>query len=302
MSDLDRRQFLEASALGAASLGLTGGLVGCSGQETAAEGVIIDTNVDILGWPFRELKYGAIPDLVSKLRRHKVKEAWAGSYEALFHKDIDAVNERLARACADQGDGLLVPFGAVNPAWPDWEEDLRRVDEVYGMPGIKLYPSYQNYSLGDSTVEELIRRATERGLIVIITVDMEDERVQHPRLDISAADPMPLTEILPEIPDARVLLANAFRHVRFDELKAITEQTEVLFDIARLDGAGGLEEALIFEDYRGADIPLERLVFGSHAPFFPIEASLFKFMESPLTEEQSNAIMYENVERWVRTA
>lgn len=299
MSQLDRRQFLEASVLGAASLGLSGGLAACGSQDAAGQGVIIDTNVDVLGWPFRDLKYGAIPDLVAKLRRHKVKEAWAGSYEALFHKDIDAVNERLASACRERGEGLIVPFGAVNPAWPDWEEDLRRVDEVYGMRGIKLYPSYQNYSLDDPAVAEVIRRATERDLIVIITVDMEDERVQHPRLHISAADVMPLVEFLPEIPEARVILANAFRHTRGEELRAVTKQTDVLFDIARLDGAGGLEEALIFDNYRGADIPLERLVFGSHAPFFPIEAALFKFVESPLTEDQCNAIMYENVERWV---
>jgi predicted TIM-barrel fold metal-dependent hydrolase len=300
MSGVDRRQFLETAVAGAASMGLAMGLSACSGRESSeAEGVIIDTNVDILGWPFRELKYGDVSDLVAKLRRHRVKQAWTGSYEALFHKNIDAVNARLARACEERGDGLLVPFGAVNPAWPDWQEDLRRVDEVYGMPGIKLYPSYQNYNLGDPEVEELIRRAADRDLVVVITVDMEDERVHHPRLEVTAADVRPLAGILPDIPAARVVLANVFRHVRGDRLQAMVEETDVLFDIARLDGTGGIYELTNGTHwYLDTTVPAERLVFGSHAPFFPVENSLLKFMESPITEAQAHTIMYENVEAW----
>lgn len=105
------------------------------------------------------------------------------------------------------------------------------------MPGIKLYPSYQNFTLDEPAVEELIRRANDRGLIVVIAVDMEDERVHHPRLDITHADVMPLTQVLPKIPEARVVLANAFRHVRGEELRAVTEETNVRFDIARFEGA-----------------------------------------------------------------
>lgn len=106
MSPLDRRQFLQTSLAGAASLGLSGSLAAGAGQESPGDGVIVDTNVDVLGWPFRDLKYGEIPDLVAKLRKHKVKEAWAGSYEALFHKNIDGVNERLAAACEEKGKDL----------------------------------------------------------------------------------------------------------------------------------------------------------------------------------------------------
>jgi predicted TIM-barrel fold metal-dependent hydrolase len=297
MSDFSRRQFLHTSVLGAVSLGIAASSSSCTTLQAENEGVIVDTNVDILGWPFRNLKYGAIPDLVAKLRKHRVKEAWTGSYEALFHKNIDAVNAKLASACEEQGDGLLTPFGAVNPAWPDWQEDLRRVDELYGMPGIKLYPSYQNFSLGDPEVAQLIEQATDRGLIVVIAVDMEDERVHHPRIHVTAADVRPLAEVLPKIPDARVVLANAFRHVRGNRLQLLIDETDVLFDIARLDGAGGLQEVLGDGLYRGAELSLDRLVFGSHAPFFPIENVLFKFMESPVTEAQAAAIMHENVEQ-----
>ena len=45
---------------------------------------IIDTNVNLLEWPFKKLKYGETKALVAKLRQHRISQAWAGSYERFF--------------------------------------------------------------------------------------------------------------------------------------------------------------------------------------------------------------------------
>ena len=50
--------------------------------------------------------------------------------------------------------------------------------------------------------------------------------------------------------------------------------------------------------YRGA-IPVERLVFGSHAPFFPCESAVMKLFESPLRLDQLEKLMYANARRLV---
>ena len=47
---------------------------------------IIDTNVHLFDWPFRKLKYAGAKALVAKLRRHRITQAWAGSYGGLLHK------------------------------------------------------------------------------------------------------------------------------------------------------------------------------------------------------------------------
>src|SRR5690625_3089421 len=150
----NRRNFLKNSlfgvmaTLGAPFSGFMQNTDSSDGKKPAApKGLVVDTNVHISQWLFRDLKYGETSAMVSKLRSHGIREAWTGSYDALFHKNIDSVNARLAEACHQYGGGILVTFGTVNPRWPDWQEDLRRCDEEYGMRGIRLYPGYQNYAL-----------------------------------------------------------------------------------------------------------------------------------------------------------
>lgn len=100
---------------------------------------IIDTNVNLLEFPFRRLKYGETKALVSKLRHHRITQAWTGCFEALLHKDIDGVNSRLTEECRAYWNDMLLPFGTMNITWPDWEEDIRRCHEVYKMQGIRIY-------------------------------------------------------------------------------------------------------------------------------------------------------------------
>lgn len=272
---------------------------------------IIDTNVYTGSWPFRVMKYSATPDLVSKLRKHKIKNAWAGTYDALFHKNIDAVNVRLVEDCRVNGGNILVPFGAVNPAFPDWEEDLRRCHEVYKMKGIRLHPIYNGYTLESPEFKQLLDRATRRGLLVQIAIDMEDERKMHPLVNVPAVDVGPLPAILKEFPSARVMLVNPFRHVKGAKLRAIIEQTDVAFEFSNLDGLSSVERILpgakpwnnynalgrVMAAANSAAVPLERLLFGSNAPYMPLEQSLFKFMESPLTRMQIDAMAFGNAER-----
>lgn len=255
--------------------------------------MIIDVNVNLSRWPARRLPWDETPLLVDKLREAQVARAWASSFDALLHRDIAGVNERLTAECQKYGTGLLVAFGAVNPTLPDWVDDLRRCHEEHGMPGIRLFPSYHGYTLDEPLFEELLARAEERGLIVQLAVRMEDDRTQHPRLRAPDVDTEPLVELLAARPRLKFVILNGLRSLRGNDLKRLTNAGDVYFEIAMLEGIGGISRLL-------ESIPVDRVLFGSYFPFFYLEAALLKLRESSLAPAQLEAITRENAERLLR--
>jgi len=252
--------------------------------------MIVDVNVNLSRWPFRRLPCDETPKLIEKLQASGVRQAWAGSFDGLLHRDVDGVNSRLAEECGKQRAGLLVPFGSVNPKLPDWREDVRRVAEKYHMPGILLHPNYHGYTLDDPVFAELLTLAERRGLIVELAVRMEDTRTQHPLVQVPDVDLKPLADLVAARPKLRLVLLNAMKALRGPLLDGLMKARNVYVEIAMLEGVGGISKLL-------EGFPLERLLFGSGLPFFNIESALLKLRESELTREQTAAITQGNAQR-----
>lgn len=295
---LDRSEFLRSIVLTAATA--------VAGQVTAparaagsdADVMLIDTNVHLFEWPFRRLKYDRTSALATKLRRHGVRQAWAGSFEGLLSKDLAGVNARLTGECQREGGGLFVPIGSVNPMWPDWEDDLRRCHEVHRMPAIRLHPGYQGYSLDHPEFARLLAAATERGLLVQIALELEDPRVHHPSFRFTLTPATPLVNLLKKLPAARVQLLGSWQWMRIAQSRALQELPNVLHDVANLEAVGAVGRVIDGTHWSlTGQVPVERILFGSHAPYFPVEAALFRLFESPLTRAQLTAIMATNARR-----
>jgi predicted TIM-barrel fold metal-dependent hydrolase len=287
-SSLDRRDFLKLTTLSATSLAVIGSTeaVRAAGEKTA----LIDINVNLGRWPLRRVRSDDTPALVAMLRHQGVVQAWAGSFEGLLHKDIGAVNSRLADECNRHGRGLLVPFGSINPMLPDWEEEMRRCTDKHRMPGIRLHPNYHGYKLDDPDCAKLLRLATERRLIVQLVLVMEDERMMHRLLRVEPVDTAPLVDLVKEMPGLRLVLLNALRTLRGKPLVDLISAGEVYVEISMLEGVGGVETLL-------TQIPPDRVLFGSYAPLFYFESSMLKLKESALSDEQLRAIRCENAQR-----
>jgi predicted TIM-barrel fold metal-dependent hydrolase len=303
---IDRRSFVKASIIPAvfpiASALANPAVQGAeqAAEPTAAGPDIIDCNVHLFEWPFRKLKYAKTEALVAKLRKHRITKAWAGSFEAVFNKQLDGINRRLADECRPRSAGNLVPFGSVNPAWPDWDEDLRRCHEQYQMPGVRLYPSYHGYTLDHPEFARMISEAAKRGLLVQIVLRMEDERVHHVATNVQTVNAAPLVDVLKKMPQAKVQLINSAGPLLGSNVSALVRDTQVTFDIAATEGNGGVGRLIEGKNssYRGA-IPVDRLMFGSHAPFFPCETALLKLFESPLSLEQLEKLMSANARKLI---
>ena len=299
MKLIDRREFLKASLVAGAAVSVSApGLSAAPAAAATAAPEIVDTNVNLFDWPFRKLKYSQTSALVAKLKKHRVGEAWAGSFEALFHKNINGVNERLANECRDKGAGLLRPFGSVNLAWGDWEEDVRRCHEVFRMPGVRIYPGYQPFDLSHPDLKRLVAMTRERGLLLQIVFGMEDTRVHHPIINVSPVPAAPLVPILKAEPQAKVQLLHFSGSVQGGDLRQLMSETSAVIDISRWEGNGAVGRMIgTAPNSQGARVAVERTLFGSHAPYFPLETALLKLIESPATADQLLAIMQGNARR-----
>lgn len=254
---------------------------------------IIDTNVNLSRWPTRRVPDDETAHLVATLSSHGVVEAWAGSFDGLLHKDLAGVNARLAQECrAQQSRVRLVPFGSVNPAQPDWEEDLRRCAEEHRMPGIRLHPNYHGYKLDHPAFAQLLAMAAKRGLVVGLCLQMEDERMMHPVFRVAPVNPAPLAAIVEKTPGLRLLLLNSLSLLRGAALQKVIQAGDVSVDLSTREGAGGVASLL-------DEVPQERVLFGSHAPCLYFESALLKLKESAVTPAQLRAVQEQNARRLV---
>lgn len=307
MKKIKRRAFLCDTFLAAAALYLPLPLAGktlTKSPEPFSSALpgpdIIDTNIHLMDYPFRTLKYGKTKDLVSKLRRHRIIEGWAGSFEALFHKDIQGVNARLAEECRVNGDQMLLPFGTVNLAWPDWEEDLRRCHEVHRMPGIRLYPIYQTFDLTHPDFPRFVELATARDMIIQIVGDITDSRHHHPIVQVRDLNLEPLVEVMKQFPQAKIQVLNWNHRIRQNLLQKLISETTVGLDISHIEGTGAVGRLIQGNSWsgKGHPVPVTRFLFGSYAPYFPVEANLIKLFESPLNLKEMTSIMQSNAQNF----
>ena len=190
---LNRRDALNLGATAAASVlaSTSGGFA----REHDDSLRLVDTNISLFHWPFRRLPLDELVRLLKRLRTLGVDQAWAGSFEAVLHRDMAGVNRRLAEACKNHNE--LVPIGSVNLELPDWEEDLRRCFDEHQMPGVRLHPNYHAYTLNDPRFVKLLKVATAAKRMVQIAALIEDSasvaadarRGTHASVGSDALDP-----------------------------------------------------------------------------------------------------------------
>jgi len=243
----------------------------------------IDTNVSLFKWPFRTLPLDQTDKLENKLRSIGIARAWAGSFEGVFQRDIEGVNQRLVDECANHP--FFLPVGSINLSQPSWKQDLHRCIVQHQMHVIRLHPTYHQYSFDSWSFQELLKIATENKLLIQIATTLEDTRTQNQLTARVDANLEQLSETLTSNPHSFIQLLN-YRPAE-KMTKILAEHEGLYFDTARVDGTDGLKQI-------SHHVPEDRLLFGTHAPFLIPEASMIRILESGIHTQAMDKILYRN--------
>lgn len=282
---MKRRQALQTAAVGSAAWVLSG-RSSCIGEEEAPFGGIIDTNVSLFRWPFRRLPLDDTQLLVGKLRALSVTQAWAGSFEGIFHRDLSSANERLVGECERFDE--LIPVGTVNPAQSGWESDFEQCTSKWNMPALRIFPNLHGYGLDHPSFLRLLARAAEAKLLLQVAVTLEDARTQPESILSPDVRLDPLPDAMRKVPGAKVQLLNL--RPRIPQLDALARIPGLFFDTARADGTDGVSSLI-------AHTVPDRVLFGTHAPFLIPEAALIRVHEAALAPNPLRAVLRENATR-----
>lgn len=105
-----------------------------------------------------------------------------------------ANNAYVARLCRRYPDRFLGLGLTSSPASADVVDEVRSIDEEYGLRGVKVIPSWQEYQLDDAGFEPALTEMEKRGLILFPHVDhlyLPDEGFDAPHrlLTVAARHP-----------------------------------------------------------------------------------------------------------------
>ncbi len=250
--------------------------------------MIIDCNAHIGYWPFRALKNAQPDEFVSLMDRCGVAQACVGVFQGLLYGDVRPANDWLAKACHTHPERLTLPI-FVNPSFPGWEQDLDEALQM-GFTGVRLYPNYHCYELGDACAAELMAAAAEHSLLVGVHIRMYDERLHHPRCIVPAVNVTQVAELVDGQPGVPVVLCN----IKTAEITAVADTVKqaanLYVEISNLEGTGGVEKLI-------GQVGAGSILFGTHAPYQYMDAALLKMRESDISEEDAAAIFSLNAQR-----
>lgn len=119
--------------------------------------------------------------------------------------------------------------------------------------------------------------------------------MHHPLVNVGPVTFAPLLRAVRGAPNVKMELLHFPGSFRGEERAQFLTHPNLVMDISRLEGNGAVGRMIgSAPGLNSAIVLVERIIFGSHAPYFPLETALLKLVESPLDLPQLQAIMQGN--------
>lgn len=246
--------------------------------------MIIDCGAFCGHWPFRRLRHASPASLAEAMRENGMRRAVVSSLDAIFFNDPNEGDEALKDALAPS-DWLAVSH---NPLLPFAQADM--AENRLGAVALRLYPGYHGYAPDDACAVSLCRAAAQRGLVIFLTVKLEDVRLEYilrqqvPALESALA----LAEAVPE---GTFVLSGYALSDAVRQGGQIAGVPNVYLDTAFCGN-------LTFPYERLLDaFPHKRVLFATYQPLLCPAVNRLAMAYADIPEEARADILYRNAER-----
>lgn len=173
-------------------------------------------------------------------------------------------------------------FYWANPRNPGYLEEAARFLDHPKFIGMKLHPLIDGYHPNDPAVHPLIELLLERDMPVLI-------HCGHPIFSL----PWSIEELVVTFPEAKIILG----HMGHGNIVYINGAIDVAARNPNvyLETSGMPMHSKILEAVERCG--LERVLYGSDAPFHDCEVEILKIRKSGLDDQQVHAVLHDNAHR-----
>lgn len=191
------------------------------------------------------------------------------------------------RWALDLGDPVLMGFGTLHPEFAGWRDEIRWL-KAQGCRGIKMHPEYQDFFVDDERHYPIYEALFQAGLILLF----------HAGVDIAYRGPYHCTperlaHVIEAFPDNRIIAAHMGGFRFWDDVEKYLVGRPIYLDTSF--GMPELGSQRMLELMRAHG--LDRILFGSDAPWASQAAALADMRNLGLTAAELEAVLGGNAMR-----
>lgn len=247
-----------------------------------------DANTWLGRWPFSFAPGYTARTLRTHLTKHGIERALVSPLDAVLQPEPGPANRELLHSTRDVRG--LEPVPVINPALGNWREVLAACAADARVRAVRVLPNYHDYSVRGPAMAQLVAELKERGLRLIVQMQLIDARHEFHAMTIK---PVPAADLVVLLKRHRGLPMLASGLMRPDIMKLAPKFPSLLCDLSFAEWHDTMEHLL-------TSVPVRQLSFASHTPFLITAAACVKLDSSTLRTAQKKAVGAENLERFLR--
>jgi len=240
--------------------------------------MIIDINTSLGRWPFQRFDVNSAQALAKRLRNVGIAKALVSSIDAVLYPDPAPCDDDLLKAV--QGEPLFIPVPTVNPVLTHWRAMLA----AQGLKAVRIVPNYHNYSLADPAVAPFMETLAVMKMPLLIQMRVDDERNQYPLMKVPGVAWKDVVRLADAFPSVSIVCLCAYRG---EAVELVRQTKNVRVDISFISMFRTLPTLL-------QQIAPDRILFGSHTPFFYTVSAVMKLEAARQMEKDYRAVACSN--------